>query len=350
MPDIFLTPPAGTPRPTLIRIGDGAVGEIGDLVQTIGSFDAVVVLSDTGITPIAQRVIALIPHAISIAVPSGDASKSLTQVEGIANRLLEAGCTKRTLIVTVGGGMISDLGGFLSSIFARGTACIHVPTSVLAMVDAAIGGKTAVNLAKAKNMLGTIHHPLAVLIDIDIAAAVPQKTLAEGLVEAVKIACVHDSDLFEWCETHLSDVLTRDRAALTHIITKAITLKASVVMQDENDTLARLSLNFGHTVGHAIESLSGYSLSHGESVAIGMIAEMAQVGHGEIHRVHALLTALSMPTAIPRAMTAADLWQRMKSDKKNVGGSVRASVPKSPLGDWELCTLSQGTFFEYVNG
>lgn len=344
MPDIFLTPPAVARPPTLIRIAPGAIATLNDGSIPLDTFDDVVMLFDEGVQAIAATIHESIPQARSISVPSGDASKSLTMVQSIADTLVARGCGRRTLIVTVGGGMVSDLGGFVASIFARGIPCVHVPTSVLAMVDAAIGGKTAVNLTAAKNMLGTIHHPIAVFIDTDIAAAVPEKSLAEGMAEIVKIACVHDSEFVAWFEAHCSALLSRDRDTLTTAITRAVSLKVAVVEEDEHDALARLSLNFGHTVGHAIESLSQYLLSHGACVAIGMIAEMTLVSHPGTERLRTLLSAFSLPTDIPHTMHPHDLWTRMKSDKKNVRREVNISVPMALLGSWALRTVAESEF------
>lgn len=328
MHTLTLTPQAHPLTPTRILIGSGAMNSFSDFHQT-GDIERVVVLFDEGVKKIAQTIAESITGSVSIGVKSGDASKSLVEADRIVTEMLDAGCLKKTLLIAVGGGMLTDLSGFVASIFMRGIPCVLVPTTSLGMIDAAIGGKTAVNAGSRKNMIGTITQPLAVLADIDLLLTLPEKQLKEGVVEAVKIAAIADEELFSWFESSLHNVLARDPAALTECVARSVAVKIKIVEEDTRDTDRRLLLNFGHTVGHAVEALSKFSLSHGEAVAIGMVAEMQMSGFADSARVLALLEQLHMPTELPAAMKSKKeaLWNVMLTDKKNVGGEVRMAVP-----------------------
>ncbi len=344
---LTLTPPAKKISPTSILIADDAIGSLGKEIAKLGGFDSTVILFDQGIEPIAQKVSESLRakkmNAHMIAVKSGDASKSLAEVDRIVAEMLSLGCGRSTLVIAVGGGMITDLGGFVASIFMRGVPSVLVPTTMLAMVDAAIGGKTAVNCADHKNMIGTILHPRIVAIDTALLQAIPEAQLAEGLVEAVKIAAIVDLPYFEWLEKNLSAVLERKPKAIAECIEKAVVAKVRTVESDEGDWTERLYLNFGHTVGHAVEALSQFRISHGQAVAIGIAAELTMTGFKDAKRVTTLLEALKMPLTIPKDQKAEDLWKLMLNDKKSVAGTVRIAVP-SVLGTGSLQTLERGAF------
>lgn len=343
-----LTPPARKAAPTSIVIESGAIERMSESLKPLGQFDACVVLYDRGVKAIADRVIERLKagrqnpvHAI--AVESGDVSKSLAEADRIAAQMLSLGCGRSTLLLSVGGGMLTDLGGFVASIFMRGILSVLIPTSMLAMSDAAIGGKTAVNCAQHKNMIGTISHPLAVIIDLDLLTALPPAQLRDGLVEVVKIAAIKDAAFFEWLEANLKKVLARNPKALEECMVRAISAKIATVETDEADWSERLYLNFGHTVGHAIEAMSHYHLSHGQAVAIGMMAEMKLMGFADIRRVEKLLFALEMTLSLPPEFSADDLWHLMLTDKKTERGSVRIAVP-SVIGTGSLHTLERSAF------
>ena len=347
MPTLILTPPARQSAPTSIFIESGAIDRLAESLKPLGQFDAYVVLFDRGVKAIANRVVGqlgaetLRVHAI--AVESGDASKSLQEADAIAARMLEAQCGRSTLLIAVGGGMLTDLGGFVASVFMRGIPSVLIPTSMLAMADAAIGGKNAVNCADHKNMIGTIYHPLAVVSDLDLLKTLPIAQLHEGLVEVIKIAAIKDATFFAWLEANLKKVLARDPKALEECMTQAVSVKIATVETDEADWSERLYLNFGHTIGHAIEATSHYHLSHGQAVAIGMMAEMKVTGFTDIKRVEKLLFALELPLSLPPEFSADDLWHLMLTDKKTERGSVRIAVP-SVIGTGSLHTLERSGF------
>lgn len=339
MHSLTLSPPASKVAPTIIQIGAG-------LRNTVSGFlpdtSRPVILFDAAVESIAQEIAATLALPVMIAVESGDASKSLTEVERIIAELLRAGCNRDSTLICVGGGMLTDIGGFVASIFMRGISCILVPTTMLSMVDAAIGGKTAVNSAGKKNMIGTISHPKAVIIDLDLLKTLPKKQLCEGLAEVIKIAAMLDTSFFAWIEKHLDDVLALDLQGLEDCVFKAVEAKVHTVEKDVDDRDVRLLLNFGHTVGHAVEALSGYRLSHGEAISIGMIAELRIAGIKD-YRIEELLKKIEMPLSLPLDMSRDDLWLAMLSDKKNDGSTVKAAVPEE-IGKGVLITIEKDAF------
>lgn len=342
MRTILLTPPAIQRTATHILIGAGLRKNIVALLGDLRA-DRIVVLYDQGVAGIAKEVQAGLPGCIPIGVQSGDASKSLVEVERIASAMLQAGCTRQSVLVNVGGGMITDVGGLVAGVFMRGIRCVHVPTTTLGMVDAAIGGKNGVNLGATKNMLGVIAHPAAVVIDTELIKGLPATVLAEGLVEVIKIAAIADGSFFSWLEQHITKVIAKDLAACEECIANAVALKARIVEQDERDELVRLHLNYGHTVGHAVEANSRFALSHGKAVSMGMVAESRMTGGHGLERIEALLKAVGMPTELPKDVPSDVLWELMQHDKKNVGGKVRVAVP-STLGSAEVRTIIPADF------
>ncbi len=344
---ISLTPPASQ-QSTNIHIGSGIRLQLHSLVAELKTTESIVVLYDKGVQSIASDIIKTLPKAHRIEVASGDASKSLAEAQRIASAMLTLRCTRSTIIICVGGGMLTDLGGFVASIFMRGVPCVYVPTSLLCMADASIGGKTGVNLDNAKNIIGTIAHPIAVVIDSSLTNDLPIEQLREGLVEIVKIAAVADAKFFGWLEETIEKVLHRDPQAVQECIERAVALKIGIVEQDEKDTLARLILNFGHTVGHAIEAASQFRLSHGACVSMGMAIEMDIVGFADRQRVIALLQRIDMPVALPKTFSADQLWTLMHSDKKNTANSVRCAVPTT-IGSAEVRTISEAAFRKHCS-
>ncbi len=339
MHTITLTPPARMHTTTDIRIGSGALQ---DSLERAQGHDRIVILYDEAIRDIAMKIV--LNDCVRIPVESGDASKSLVEVDRIVSLMLDAGCTRKTLLISIGGGMMTDLGGFIGSIFMRGIPSVLVPTTLLAMVDAAIGGKTAVNAGSRKNMIGSITHPSTVLVDTDLLTTLPDAQISEGLSEVIKIAAIIDLPFFMWLEESMPRLLQRDAKTLEECVLRAITAKVNIVQTDEHDREERLLLNFGHTVGHAVEAVSSYKLSHGHSVSIGVVAEMKLAHCTEQERVSALMSQAGLPIEIPPSLTGQDLWTVMLSDKKNENGLVKIAVPKR-LGEGVVQTLTKEQFF-----
>ncbi|MBZ5520840.1 MAG: 3-dehydroquinate synthase [Acidobacteriia bacterium] len=263
----------------------------------------------------------------------GEPAKKLETVERLAEQMAEAGADRKSLVVAFGGGVVGDAAGFLASMFMRGLPVIQIPTTVVAQLDASIGGKTGVNLKAGKNLIGAFHQPLAVLVDPDVLATLEEREFRSGLFEAVKCGVIRDARLFDFMKKQAGRIRDRRRAAVQRIITDSIRVKAAVVSADERESGLRRILNFGHTVGHALEAATGYThLLHGEAVGWGMIAASqiardvrccAPAVHDEICSTVAAygpLPALSVNTE--------EVVARMGSDKKTVAGAIHFVLPQ----------------------
>jgi len=226
----------------------------------------------------SEKVRASFPEAQSPTVlfhPAGEKHKRLSAVESLAEQLAQHGADRDALLLAFGGGVIGDITGFLAAIYMRGVPYIQIPTTLLAQVDSSVGGKTGVNLAAGKNLIGSFHHPRAVLADTDLLATLPKTELVSGLHESIKAGIIRSPKLFAYLEKHQDAAKTGDPVVLAHIIAASIQIKADVVHEDEKESNLRMILNFGHTLGHAIEAATGYKkLLHGEAVAWGSIAAL----------------------------------------------------------------------------
>lgn len=263
-------------------------------------------------------------------VPAGEASKSLAAWAGILQTLAGLGARRDSLIIALGGGVIGDLAGFAAACWMRGIAFVQVPTTLLAMVDSAVGGKTGINLAEGKNLVGAFHQPAAVLADLDTLASLPEREFRAGLAEVVKYAAIADAGFFRWLEDHAGQLRVRETPALLHAIATSIRHKAAIVARDEREAGERALLNFGHTFGHALETATGYQrYLHGEAVAIGMLQAarlsqalgLAPAADGD--RLAGLLRALGLPLAATPAPAAETLLQHMHLDKKASAAGLR---------------------------
>jgi 3-dehydroquinate synthase len=267
-----------------------------------------------------------------IVVPDGERSKSWDTLEKIFDTLLAGRCGRDTLLVALGGGVVGDLAGFAAAIYQRGIAFVQVPTTLLAQVDSSVGGKTAINHARGKNMIGAFHQPRAVISDVTTLDTLPERELRCGLAEVIKHAFALDLPLVEWLENNIEKLLSRDRGALTHAVKRCCELKAGIVAADERETGMRALLNFGHTFGHAIEAAAGYgSWQHGEAIAAGMVmaAELSLrlnlIGNPEVARVRSLIGRAGLPTTGP-ALAPQRLMELMAGDKKAAQGKLRFVV------------------------
>lgn len=343
MKPLKLTIPARPKESYPIVVDREAIEKIANLVQNLHKVDTCIVLYDKKVEKIAESISRSLNKCPMIAVPSGEHSKSLTQVGRIMEDLLLKDATRHSLLINVGGGMLTDLGGFVASVFMRGMRYIHVPTSLLGMADAAIGGKTGIDLGSMVNIIGTFSHPEAVIIDIDVLSSLPDTQLSEGLVEVVKMAAMVDHEFFGWLEENIDKVLDRDEQAINVCIQNAVRMKVEVVQKDEKDVGHRLWLNFGHTVGHAVEALSHFSISHGKAVSIGMVCEMNIANTEGYERVLKLLEQLDMPTSIPLEFRSAAMWDVMQNDKKTIGENVRIAVPKK-IGTGDIQSITFDNF------
>ena len=275
-----------------------------------------------------------------LEMPDGERFKRLATLEKLALRLTELGADRAATLIALGGGVVCDVTGFLASIYMRGVDVIQIPTTVLAQVDAAIGGKTGVNLRTGKNLLGTFHQPRMVLIDPAVLATLPSREYRAGLYESLKCGIIGDRRLFQLMEERRREVLDRDPRIVERVIADSVRLKASVVSADEREGGLRQVLNLGHTIGHALEAETGYTkLLHGEAVAWGMIAathlalslgKMDSVDAGRI--THTILGLGKLPTV---RINTANILKRLRTDKKTRGGVVHFIVPRE-IGKVEI--------------
>ncbi|MDQ7842747.1 MAG: 3-dehydroquinate synthase [Armatimonadota bacterium] len=262
-------------------------------------------------------------------VPAGEGSKSLVMVGALCTRLARARVDRHSTLLAVGGGVVGDLGGFVAATYMRGIRLVHVPTTLLAMVDSSIGGKTGVNHAGVKNLVGAFYQPSAVVADVRTLQTLPERELRSGLAEVVKTAVVGDADLFEFLEDNLAAVLRREPDALIEVISRCAAFKARVVEADEAERAERQILNYGHTLGHAVEAAAGFrGLTHGEAVAIGMALEarLAQrlglTSAATVERQNALLARIGLPVRLGPVSRAA-VWRALALDKKSKDGVLR---------------------------
>lgn len=260
----------------------------------------------------------------------GESHKTFSNVECVLSELAAMGANRDATVVALGGGVVGDLAGLSAALWMRGVTFLQVPTTLLAMVDSSVGGKTGVNLAHGKNLIGAFHQPCAVLIDPEVLATLPDRELRAGLAEVVKYAAIRDADFFSWLEDNAEALLAKRPDTLQFAIETSVRHKADVVAADEYEHGERALLNFGHTFGHAIESATQYlQFLHGETVAIGMHAAAllaAKIGMSKLEdaqRLQKLLIRLGLPTQMPADLNADRLLALMRLDKKNLSGSMR---------------------------
>ncbi|MGA7522981.1 MAG: 3-dehydroquinate synthase [Acidobacteriaceae bacterium] len=270
-------------------------------------------------------------------LPAGERYKRLAEVEKLAEQLARAGADRSSVLIAFGGGIVGDLGGFLAAIYMRGIDYIQVPTTLLAQVDSSVGGKTGANLAAGKNLIGSFHHPRAVFADLDVLQTLPDREFRAGLFESVKAGVIRDAALFRFMEKNADKILARDPAALKRVIADSIRMKAGVVALDERESGLRMILNFGHTLGHAIEAATRFRrLLHGEAVAWGMLAALqvalARETVDPVQAERIERTILVYGPLPPFRATAAKLLAAAGRDKKNRAGARRFILPKG-IGD-----------------
>src|SRR3984893_5202896 len=268
-----------------------------------------------------------------LQMPNGEPAKRLETVETLAEKLARLGADRKAVIVALGGGVVGDVGGLLASLYMRGIELVQVPTTVLAQVDASVGGKTGVNLAAGKNLLGTFHHPRVVLIDPGVLSTLPNREFRAGLYEALKCGIIGDVELFLRFEQNRDKILKRDALELEWLIAASVKLKAEVVSADEREGGLRRVLNLGHTIGHALEAETGYGqLLHGEAVAWGMIAAThIALTVGRTDRVTAgrIADAVLSLGRLPEVnVSSRKILRRLQSDKKTQNGVVHFILPR----------------------
>jgi 3-dehydroquinate synthase len=335
-----------------IHVGVGILDEVGARVREVRSGPRVAVLTGTTVGELyGERVAASLHHSgfdpITITIPDGEEHKNLAWLAFLYDRLIEARIDRDSALIALGGGVIGDLAGFAAATFLRGVPFVQVPTTLLAQVDASVGGKTGVNHPAGKNLIGAFYQPRLVLIDVAVLRTLPRRELAAGLAEVIKYGVILDPALFELLEERLDHVLHGDADLLVQIVGACCRLKAEVVREDETERGYRAVLNFGHTLGHAVEALTEYRrFLHGEAVAIGM-AFAARLSQARAHcdaattqRLRRLLKHAGLPTDVPGDLGPDALAAAIATDKKTRDGKVQF-----------VCIERIGkTRFEYLSG
>jgi 3-dehydroquinate synthase len=338
--------------PYSIHIGPGLLGDRRLLEPALRGRHALVV-SDENVAPLyARKVESTLKAArpelttAQFVIPAGEQEKTLARFGECLEALAALGATRDSTVVALGGGVVGDLAGFAAACWMRGVDVVQMPTTLLAMVDSAVGGKTAVDLPAGKNLVGVFHSPRAVIADTATLRTLPDRELRAGLAEVVKYGAILEADFLDWIERHADALVARDDAVLAEAIARSCEFKAWVVERDLHERGERALLNFGHTFGHAIEAEQGYAgadggLNHGEAVAVGMVLAarlstalgLADAADGE--RLRTLLERLGLPTQVPAGLAAEALLERMRLDKKGNaeglrfvlwGGAGRANV------------------------
>lgn len=322
-----------------IFIGAGILQKLGEMLRLYGFDRQILIVTDRTVLKLYGQVLTsgfnnVLHHFDSIVLPPGEKSKRLSNVEKIITKMLETGYDRKAAVLAFGGGVIGDLAGFAASIYKRGVPFIQVPTTLLAQVDASIGGKTGVNHPLGKNMIGTFYQPKMVWIDLDVLKTLPRREILCGLAEIIKYGVIWDSSLFRVVEENLEKIFARDMSLSEELVKRCCEIKAAIVSQDERESGLRMILNFGHTVGHALEAAAGYKkISHGEALLLGMLAESKMALDSsfldieEFNRIQTLMSTLNPQNRI-KNMYANELFKFMNTDKKTVEGKLRFVLPK----------------------
>ena len=316
-----------------VVIGSGLLPGIGLLIRQKLGGPVCSVISDDNVAPLYSTTVL---HSLTAAgfrpdlvtIPSGEQSKTMAQAESVSSLMIGAGLDRSSFLVALGGGMVGDLAGFVAAIYHRGIPCVQVPTTLLAQVDSSIGGKTAVNTVAGKNLIGAWHQPALVISDVDTLATLPPREWKQGLAEVVKHAVIRDAEMFEMLQQRF------DRNELAPLVRRNVEIKAAIVSADEHETTGeRALLNFGHTIGHAIERAGEYRDSlHGEAVSLGMAAaseisvRKAGLSETERRKIIRTLESFELPTKLPANFPKEKILEAVRFDKKFASGAVRFVV------------------------
>lgn len=318
-----------------IVIGEHLLDRAGEFLARLKLGRRGVIISDSNVEPLyGERLRAALAGAgfqtRTLMVPAGEASKSLRQVGRLLEQLPRLGLDRQSFVIALGGGVVGDLAGFVAATYLRGINFIQVPTSLLAMVDSSVGGKTGVNLPQGKNLVGAFYQPRLVLADTVLLKSLPGRELRSGFAEVIKSAAIRDAAFFRWLEKNYRQVLALKPAAVARAVRSCCEIKASVVGADERESGLRAILNFGHTVGHAVEALNEYEgVLHGEAVAMGMVcaaalsARCTGLGATEAKRIRVLTAASGLPVRLGEKYDFEDLLEAMRLDKKAQAGKLR---------------------------
>lgn len=327
----------GQPLRSHIRVGRGLLAELPALLESNASAHRYALISDDTVAELyAERLTTALRDAGAavdlLRVPPGEASKTAERWAGLVEALAESGFGRDGCVVAVGGGVVGDLAGFVAASYARGVPFVQVPTTLLAMIDASIGGKTGLDLRAGKNLVGAFHQPRLVVVDPAALDSLPLDELRTGLAEAVKHGAIADADYFAWLEGSADRVLDRDPDVLHRLVVGSVRIKTAVVVRDALEAGERAILNFGHTVAHAIERVTDFAVPHGRAVGMGMVLE-SRIGEasgrtepGTADRLARLLAALGLPTRLPDGVSARAVLDAARLDKKARTGAARYAL------------------------
>lgn len=343
-----------------IVIGRGVLAELPGLLVRHCPAARYAVVTDSHVRDlVAPPVVAALRDAGLDAelftFPAGERNKTRESWAAVSDQMLARHLGRDAAVVALGGGVVGDLAGFVAATYLRGIPYVQVPTSLLAMIDSSIGGKTGVDVPTGKNLLGAFHQPRLVVADLDTLATLPAVQLAAGLAEAVKHGVIADAQYFEFLEREHGPILAGDAAALERVVRRSVEIKAAVVSEDEREAGRRAILNFGHTVAHAIEATCKFEVLHGEAVAIGMACEsrlaetLGVATPGTWDRVRGALERYRLPLEPPDAASVDDLVQAMRGDKKARAGAIRFALPervgamhRDARGAWTVAVAEDG--------
>jgi len=326
-------------RSYYIYIGNGILDGIGEKAGGFGFTHHIALISNPTVFALyGARVMKSLESAgftvSEVIIPDGEQYKDFMWVNYIMGELLKLRLDRKSAIVALGGGVVGDIACFAASIYMRGIACIQVPTTLLSQVDSSVGGKTGVNHFLGKNMIGTFYQPSLVWIDIDTLHTLDEREFRAGMAEVIKYGVIRDAEFFEYLKTHKKAIDSCQPEQLLHVVKRSCEIKADVVSEDERESGIRAILNYGHTIGHAIESITGYTrFLHGEAVAMGMChaAELARLSglldEGTVQDVSNMIKAYHLPVSSPEDLRPDMIIESMQIDKKAVAGSLRFVLP-----------------------
>jgi len=323
-----------------IVIGRGLLGEVAALVAAACPAARYAVITDSHVATLyGQHVVARLQDgslpAQLFEFPAGEWNKTRDTWATLCDKLLAAQFGRDAAVIALGGGVVGDVAGFVAATYLRGIPYVQVPTTLLATIDSSIGGKTGVDVPAGKNLVGAFHQPRLVVADLDVLGSLPPVQLAAGMAEAVKHGVIADAEYFAFLEREHQAVAVKDPRALERLVRRSVEIKAEVVAADERETGRRAILNFGHTVGHAIEATAKFEVLHGEAVGIGMAYEarlaeaLSVAARGTADRISALLKCYNLPVELPDTATVDGLVAAMQLDKKAREGTVRFALPKA---------------------
>ena len=335
-----------------ILIGPGMLAQLDAEADRLGLGSTAAVVTDDQVGPRYARGVAAALESTgrrvaTMTVPAGEGSKSLEQLGQLWGAFADAGLDRKSFVVALGGGVVGDLAGFAAATYLRGVDYVQVPTTLLAQVDASVGGKTAIDLPQGKNLVGSFHQPRLVLVDLDTLASLPDRDFRAGLAEIVKYGVIADPSLLPFIASNREAILRHDSDALIHLIVRSCKIKAAVVGADERESGRREILNFGHTIGHAVETVAGYGeYLHGEAVSIGMVAaarlsaEQWGLPSARVDELAEVLRALELPTTLDAPLAEERLLAAMRLDKKSRDGGFRFVLARE-WGDVATAPLSE---------